>query len=132
MTKRQVNKKAKAESSHSRAPLTLILAMPLAAQIVDANSAHSAHSPYSPTGTIRSLDMLYSPPVTKLDAGHFTFDSVQDALDAFRRGEFVVVMDDDNRENEGDLICAASMITTEKMAWFIKHSRFVHFSLYSL
>lgn len=73
------------------------------------------------------VDVHYSPPasVSKLDVDHFEFDSVQDALDAFRRGEFVVVMDDDNRENEGDLICAASAITTEKMAWLIKHSRFV-------
>jgi 3,4-dihydroxy 2-butanone 4-phosphate synthase len=45
-----------------------------------------------------------------------------DALAAFARGEFLVVMDDENRENEGDLICAASMCTTEKMAWMIKHT----------
>jgi 3,4-dihydroxy-2-butanone 4-phosphate synthase len=55
----------------------------------------------------------------------FAFDPVEDALKAFKRGEFVVVMDDDNRENEGDLICAASLVTTEKMAWFIKHTRLV-------
>jgi len=52
----------------------------------------------------------------------FAFDPVEDALAAFKQGQFVVVMDDNNRENEGDLICAASLITTEKMAWFIKHS----------
>jgi hypothetical protein len=55
----------------------------------------------------------------------FAFDPVEDALEAFKQGEFVVVMDDNNRENEGDLICAASLITTEKMAWFIKHTRLV-------
>ena len=53
----------------------------------------------------------------------FAFDPVEDALAAFKQGQFIVVMDDNNRENEGDLICAASLITTEKMAWFIKHSR---------
>ena len=55
----------------------------------------------------------------------FRFDSMRDALDAFGRGEFLVVMDDESRENEGDLIIAASMVTTEKMAWMIKHTRFV-------
>ncbi|CAG7847034.1 3,4-dihydroxy-2-butanone 4-phosphate synthase Short=DHBP synthase [Serendipita indica DSM 11827] len=50
------------------------------------------------------------------------FDPIEDALAAFKNGEFLVVMDDHNRENEGDLICAASMMTTEKMAWFIKQT----------
>jgi 3,4-dihydroxy-2-butanone 4-phosphate synthase len=54
----------------------------------------------------------------------FKFDSMEDALAAFARGEFIVVMDDEDRENEGDLIAAASTITTEKMAWFIKHTRY--------
>src|ERR1700733_2369776 len=57
------------------------------------------------------------PPAPKQE---FTFDSIEDALAAFRQGEFVVVMDDESRENEGDLIIAADAITTEKMAWFIK------------
>jgi len=52
----------------------------------------------------------------------FAFDSMEDALAAFARGEFLVVMDDENRENEGDLIIAASLCTTEKMAWMIKHT----------
>ncbi|KAI5481520.1 3,4-dihydroxy-2-butanone-4-phosphate synthase [Pseudohyphozyma bogoriensis] len=53
---------------------------------------------------------------------HTTLDSVEDAVDAIRRGEFVVVVDDMDRENEGDLIIAASMLTVEKMAWMIRHS----------
>ena len=52
----------------------------------------------------------------------FSFDSLKDALQAFARGEFLVVMDDEGRENEGDLICAASLCTTEKMAFMIKHT----------
>jgi len=52
----------------------------------------------------------------------FAFDSIDSALEAFQRGEFLVVMDDESRENEGDLIVAADKITTEKMAWFIKHT----------
>lgn len=50
------------------------------------------------------------------------FSSMDSALAAFKRGEFVVVMDDEARENEGDLLIAASECTTEKMAWFIKHT----------
>jgi len=47
---------------------------------------------------------------------------MEDALAAFAQGEFLVVMDDENRENEGDLIIAGSLCTTEKMAWMIKHT----------
>ena len=61
-------------------------------------------------------------------ADEFKFDSMEDALGAFARGEFLVVMDDEGRENEGDLIIAASHCTTEKIAWMIKHTRCV--SLY--
>jgi 3,4-dihydroxy-2-butanone 4-phosphate synthase len=61
----------------------------------------------------------------------FAFDSMEDALAAFTAGEFLVVMDDENRENEGDLIISASHCTTEKMAWMIKHTRCVHVTLLS-
>ncbi|RAH98236.1 3,4-dihydroxy-2-butanone-4-phosphate synthase [Acuticoccus sediminis] len=44
------------------------------------------------------------------------------ALRAFERGELVVVTDDDDRENEGDLICAASLATPEKLAFMIRHT----------
>ncbi|KAG5647921.1 hypothetical protein DXG03_007845 [Asterophora parasitica] len=55
-------------------------------------------------------------------ATSFAFDPIEDALAAFKAGEFLVVMDDENRENEGDLIIAATHCTTEKMAWMIKHT----------
>lgn len=54
----------------------------------------------------------------------FKLDDIHEALDVFKRGEFLVVVDDEDRENEGDLICAASLCTTEKMAWMIKHTRY--------
>lgn len=57
-------------------------------------------------------------------ADEFKFDSMEDALGAFARGEFLVVVDDEGRENEGDLIIAAPHCTTEKMAWMIKHTRY--------
>lgn len=48
--------------------------------------------------------------------------SVRDAIDAFARGEIVVVTDDDDRENEGDLIIAAVHTTPERMAFIIRHT----------
>ena len=48
--------------------------------------------------------------------------SVTDAIEAFARGEIVVVTDDDDRENEGDLIVAASLCTPEKMAFIIRNT----------
>ncbi|KAI0259353.1 3,4-dihydroxy-2-butanone 4-phosphate synthase [Gloeopeniophorella convolvens] len=44
------------------------------------------------------------------------------AIAAVARGEFVVVMDDEGRENEGDLIVPASACSTEQMAWMIKYT----------
>lgn len=48
--------------------------------------------------------------------------TVTDAISAFARGEIIIVTDDDDRENEGDLICAASLCTPEKMAFIIRHT----------
>src|SRR5437016_4485592 len=47
---------------------------------------------------------------------------VQAAVAAFARGELIIVADDDDRENEGDLFVAASMCTPEKMAFIIRHT----------
>jgi 3,4-dihydroxy 2-butanone 4-phosphate synthase / GTP cyclohydrolase II len=48
--------------------------------------------------------------------------SVHSAIEAFAAGEIVVVTDDDDRENEGDLILAAVHATPEKMAFIIRHT----------
>src|SRR5258707_2412409 len=47
---------------------------------------------------------------------------LEEVAAAFGRGEIVVVADDDDRENEGDLFIAASMCTPEKMAFIIRHT----------
>ncbi|KAI0248994.1 3,4-dihydroxy-2-butanone 4-phosphate synthase [Lactifluus subvellereus] len=52
----------------------------------------------------------------------FAFDTVENAVAATARGEFVVVMDDEGRENEGDLIIPAVGCSTEQMAWMIKYT----------
>jgi 3,4-dihydroxy 2-butanone 4-phosphate synthase/GTP cyclohydrolase II len=48
--------------------------------------------------------------------------SVTEAIEAIARGEIVIVTDDDDRENEGDLVCAATLCTPEKMAFIIRNS----------
>jgi len=48
--------------------------------------------------------------------------TVTEAIEAFARGEIVIVTDDDDRENEGDLIVAASLCTPEKMAFIIRNT----------
>ena len=47
---------------------------------------------------------------------------VRQAIDAFAKGEIIVVTDDDDRENEGDLILAAAHTTPEKMAFIVRHT----------
>src|SRR5271168_281669 len=47
---------------------------------------------------------------------------IQAVIAAFTRGELVIVADDDDRENEGDLFVAASLCTPEKMAFIIRHT----------
>ncbi|HEY2528317.1 MAG TPA: 3,4-dihydroxy-2-butanone-4-phosphate synthase [Xanthobacteraceae bacterium] len=47
---------------------------------------------------------------------------IRAAVTAFARGEIIIVADDDDRENEGDLFIAASLCTPEKMAFIIRHT----------
>ena len=50
------------------------------------------------------------------------FAKIEDAVAAVGRGEIVVVVDDEDRENEGDLIMAAEAATPEKVAFFLHHT----------
>jgi 3,4-dihydroxy 2-butanone 4-phosphate synthase/GTP cyclohydrolase II len=50
------------------------------------------------------------------------FSPVQDAVEAIGRGEIVVVVDDEDRENEGDLIMAAQYATEANVAFFVNHT----------
>jgi 3,4-dihydroxy 2-butanone 4-phosphate synthase/GTP cyclohydrolase II len=50
------------------------------------------------------------------------FHPIEDAIAAIGRGEIVVVVDDEDRENEGDLIMAAEFATAEKLAFFVRHT----------
>ncbi len=50
-------------------------------------------------------------------------NTIAEALDDFRQGKFVIVVDDEDRENEGDFIIAAEKITPEKVNFMLKHGR---------
>ena len=50
-------------------------------------------------------------------------DKIEDAIESFRKGEMVIVVDDEDRENEGDLIMAAEKITPEDVNFMLKNAR---------
>lgn len=47
--------------------------------------------------------------------GEYKLNSIEDAIKDFKEGKFVIVVDDEDRENEGDLIIAAEKIDAEKV-----------------
>ena len=51
------------------------------------------------------------------------FDSVEDALEDIRQGKIIIVADDEDRENEGDLVCAASLISPEVVNFMTQFGR---------
>jgi 3,4-dihydroxy 2-butanone 4-phosphate synthase/GTP cyclohydrolase II len=53
----------------------------------------------------------------------YKLDKIEDALTDIRNGKFVIVVDDEDRENEGDFICAAEKITPEMVNFMITHGR---------
>ncbi|XP_010272976.1 PREDICTED: bifunctional riboflavin biosynthesis protein RIBA 1, chloroplastic-like [Nelumbo nucifera] len=57
------------------------------------------------------------------DLDHLTegFSSIQEAIEDIRQGKLVIVVDDEDRENEGDLIMAASLVTPAAVAFIVKH-----------
>ena len=50
-------------------------------------------------------------------------NTIEEAIEDFKTGNFVIVVDDEDRENEGDLIIAAEKITSEKVNFMLKHAR---------
>ncbi len=50
-------------------------------------------------------------------------NTIEEAIAEFKEGNFVIVVDDEDRENEGDFIIAAEMITPEKVNFMMKHGR---------
>ncbi len=61
-------------------------------------------------------------PLAKQGAEDSVFASIEDAVAAVARGEIIVVVDDEDRENEGDLIMAAEAASPENIAFFVRHT----------
>ncbi len=61
-------------------------------------------------------------PVDEQGEAGSVFATIHEAVEAIGRGEIVVVVDDEDRENEGDLIMAAEAATPEKIAFFVRHT----------
>ncbi|MDY5774723.1 MAG: bifunctional 3,4-dihydroxy-2-butanone-4-phosphate synthase/GTP cyclohydrolase II [Lachnospiraceae bacterium] len=53
----------------------------------------------------------------------FQFNTVEEALEDLRNGKLILVTDDEDRENEGDLICAAEFATTENVNFMASHAK---------
>ena len=52
-----------------------------------------------------------------------TLSTIEEALEDFKQGKFVIVVDDEDRENEGDFITPAEMITPEKVNFMLRYGR---------
>lgn len=57
------------------------------------------------------------------DENKYRLDTIEDALREFQKGNFVIVVDDEDRENEGDFIIAAEKVTPEKINFMIRNGR---------
>ena len=53
----------------------------------------------------------------------FKLASIEEAIQDFKKGQFVVVVDDEDRENEGDLIMAAELVTPEHVNFMLRNGR---------
>lgn len=58
-----------------------------------------------------------------MDSDKIKLDSIEDALVDFREGKMIIVVDDEDRENEGDIIVAAEKITPEQVNFMLKNAR---------
>jgi 3,4-dihydroxy 2-butanone 4-phosphate synthase/GTP cyclohydrolase II len=53
----------------------------------------------------------------------YSLNTIEEAIEDFREGKFLIVIDDENRENEGDFIIAAEKVTPEKINFMMTHGR---------
>ena len=51
------------------------------------------------------------------------FNTIEEALEDFKQGNFLIVVDDEDRENEGDFIIASEIVTPEKINFMMKYGR---------
>ena len=61
--------------------------------------------------------------VNPVTSDHFQLNTIQEAVEDIRQGKIIIVVDDEDRENEGDFICAAEKITPELINFMATHGR---------
>lgn len=79
---------------------------------------------HSATPALWSITPTFSDayPTATLSDSDFTFDSIESAILSLKAGNFILVVDNEDRENEGDLIIAAEDLTEEKAAFMIRYT----------
>src|SRR6185369_10609868 len=88
------------------------------------NTSDAANSVISQAGAVGArLGNKVGQSQKQCAAGLIQFDSIEDAIKDIQDGKFVIVADDEGRENEGDLICAAELITPEMINFMISEAR---------
>ena len=58
-----------------------------------------------------------------MEKEEFKISSIEEAIKDFKEGKFVIVVDDEDRENEGDFIIAAEKVTAEKVNFMMRYGR---------
>ena len=64
---------------------------------------------------------------------NYQYNTIEEALDDLRKGKIILVTDDEDRENEGDMICAAEFATQENINFMACHAKgliCIHISIY--
>ncbi|KAJ1993766.1 hypothetical protein GGI25_000908 [Coemansia spiralis] len=74
------------------------------------------------TGTGNGITATAADNSSTAAASNIKFDTIESALEAIRNGEAIIVMDNEDRENEGDLIFAAEKATPELLAFTIRYT----------
>ena len=61
--------------------------------------------------------------ITSEKTAHIQLNTIEEAIEDIRNGKIIIVVDDENRENEGDFIAAAEMVTPEMINFMARHGR---------
>jgi len=91
-------------------------------EVVDQIRCEAAANPHS-LGYLRSKKEKMGHTLSCAPQDEFQFASIETAIDELRAGRMIVVVDDEDRENEGDLTIAAEMITPEAINFMATHGR---------
>ena len=59
----------------------------------------------------------------KIENHKYVFSTIEDAAEDIKNGKMIIIVDDEDRENEGDLVCAAEKVTPEIINFMVTHAR---------